>query len=59
LALLQEYAKIIKPEGFAIPKEAFRVHGITTEKANREGELLVNVLSWGKNGPAREGQACG
>jgi hypothetical protein len=31
-AVLQEWAQIIKPEGFAIPKEASRVHGITTEK---------------------------
>ena len=36
---------IINPEGFSIPKEASRIHGITTEKANREGELLINVLN--------------
>lgn len=41
----QECSKIIKPEGFSIPNEASRVHGITTERANREGELLINVLN--------------
>lgn len=35
---------IIKPEGFLIPEEASRVHGITTEKANREGLPLAEVL---------------
>jgi len=35
---------IIKPEGFNIPVEASRVHGISTEKAMDEGILLQNVL---------------
>ncbi len=35
---------IIKPEGFQIPKEASSVHGITTEKANKEGQPLKEVL---------------
>jgi len=35
---------IIKPEGFIIPEQASRVHGITTEKANREGRTLISVL---------------
>ncbi|MGD8402010.1 MAG: 3'-5' exonuclease [Bacillota bacterium] len=43
--VLQERSKIIRPEGFTIPKEASRIHGITTAKANQEGELLVNVLN--------------
>jgi DNA polymerase III epsilon subunit-like protein len=35
---------IIKPEGFTIPSNASRVHGITTERALREGEQLSAVL---------------
>lgn len=35
---------IIKPENFIIPREASRVHGITTEKANQEGVALETVL---------------
>jgi DNA polymerase III epsilon subunit-like protein len=35
---------IIKPDGFSIPEEAARVHGITTARALREGEDLLFVL---------------
>ncbi|MFZ4399542.1 MAG: exonuclease domain-containing protein [Bacteroidales bacterium] len=35
---------IIKPEGFIIPAEASRIHGITTERAMLEGKPLLNVL---------------
>lgn len=35
---------IIQPEGFVIPPAAFRVHGISTERAIREGALLLDVL---------------
>ena len=35
---------IIKPEGFIVPADASRVHGITTERANREGVDLESVL---------------
>jgi formylglycine-generating enzyme required for sulfatase activity len=35
---------IIKPEGFIIPEDASRVHGITTERANKEGIALATVL---------------
>ena len=35
---------IIKPEGFVIPSESSRVHGITTERAIREGHSLISVL---------------
>ena len=40
-----KYSKIIKPDGFIIPPEASKVHGITTDKANQDGELLTNVLN--------------
>jgi DNA polymerase III epsilon subunit-like protein len=35
---------IIKPEGFVIPKEASKVHGITTTQAKKEGVWLEDVL---------------
>ena len=36
---------IIKPEGFLIPEESSRVHGISTEQAMREGINLEKALS--------------
>ena len=39
-----KHSRIIKPEGFTIPHDAARVHGITTARALREGEPLVEVL---------------
>jgi DNA polymerase-3 subunit epsilon len=35
---------IIKPEGFSIPVDASQIHGITTERAIREGKPLNSVL---------------
>jgi DNA polymerase III epsilon subunit-like protein len=35
---------IIKPEGFTIPSDASRIHGITTQKAINEGRSLLSVL---------------
>ena len=35
---------IIRPDGFTIPTDAARIHGISTEKALQEGEPLVEVL---------------
>lgn len=35
---------IIKPSGFTIPTDASKVHGITNEKANEEGNSLSIVL---------------
>lgn len=35
---------IIKPDGFSIPQEASRIHGITTERALKEGVSLKPVL---------------
>lgn len=35
---------IIKPEGFTIPADASRIHGISTEKAIREGHSITSVL---------------
>ncbi|MBP7077784.1 MAG: 3'-5' exonuclease [Bacteroidales bacterium] len=36
---------IVKPEGFIIPADAARVHGITTEKAMRDGTPIAIVLT--------------
>jgi len=35
---------IIKPEGFTIPTDASRIHGISTERALKEGQSLTSVL---------------
>jgi DNA polymerase III epsilon subunit-like protein len=35
---------IIKPEGFLIPDDASRIHGITTEKAHETGVPIAPVL---------------
>jgi len=35
---------LIKPEGFVIPPDAARIHGISTERATREGAALMTVL---------------
>ncbi|NQY01078.1 MAG: 3'-5' exonuclease [Flavobacteriaceae bacterium] len=36
---------IIKPENYKIPRDASRVHGISTEKAMTEGKDLLEVLN--------------
>ena len=38
------YSKIVKPDGYAIPSSASAIHGITTEKANREGVPIADLL---------------
>ncbi len=35
---------IIKPEGFSIPSDAARVHGISTERAIKEGVPILDAL---------------
>ncbi len=35
---------IINPEGFTIPTDASRIHGISTERAIRDGKVLLTVL---------------
>ena len=44
-ALVEEYAQLVKPDGFVIPGDATRVHGITTESARAEGVPLADALS--------------
>lgn len=36
---------IVRPEGFTIPYNAEKVHGISTERATREGHELTKVLA--------------
>lgn len=43
-ALIAEHNCLIKPQGFTIPAESARVHGITTERALKEGRDLPEVL---------------
>jgi DNA polymerase III subunit epsilon len=43
--LLSENSYIIRPEGFIIPKEATKIHGITTKKALVDGDDLKTVLA--------------
>ncbi len=43
--LLKTVDYIIKPEGYHIPADAARIHGITTERAMSEGIDLKTVLS--------------
>ena len=35
---------IIKPEGYTIPSDASRIHGISNDRANTEGKNLKQVL---------------
>src|SRR5690606_19482966 len=42
--LLSQQSFIIKPENFTIPYNAEKVHGISTERALKEGHGLENVL---------------
>lgn len=39
-----EESFIIKPEGFTIPADSAKVHGISTERAEKEGVPLLGVL---------------
>jgi DNA polymerase-3 subunit alpha len=42
--MMETYNRIIRPEGYEIPYDAEALHGISTEKALREGEDLGRVL---------------
>ena len=42
--LLSAKSLIVKPEGYSIPFNAEKVHGISTERALREGSLLSEVI---------------
>lgn len=42
--IILEETRLIKPNGFTIPEEAAKIHGITTEIATAEGEPITKVL---------------
>jgi len=42
--LIEHQDYLVKPEGFNIPYDAERIHGISTELAMEKGEALVNVV---------------
>lgn len=42
--VIDENEFIIRPDGFFIPEEVSRIHGITTEKALLNGVLIENVI---------------
>lgn len=41
----QSACYIIRPDGFEIPPDVVRVHGITTERARAEGHPIADVLA--------------
>ena len=43
--ILKQKSVIIKPDGFSIPSDASAMHGITTERAQREGRPLNEILN--------------
>jgi DNA polymerase III subunit alpha len=43
--LLSNHNYIVKPEGFTIPYNAEKVHGISTARATKEGHALEKVLA--------------
>jgi DNA polymerase-3 subunit alpha len=43
--LLSQHNYLVKPNGFDIPFKAEQVHGISTERATKEGHDLKNVLN--------------
>ncbi len=44
-AIVRDGDVIVRPEGFVIPLEVVEIHGITTERARREGIGLAEALS--------------
>ena len=52
---VDDHSAIVRPDGFTIPADAARVHGITTERAVREGEDLRKVLGAFAEAVARAG----
>ncbi|WP_297096418.1 3'-5' exonuclease [uncultured Draconibacterium sp.] len=41
---IKEREYIVRPEGFSIPEDVLKIHGITTERALKEGRSLQFVL---------------
>ncbi|HPI81103.1 MAG TPA: 3'-5' exonuclease, partial [Cyclobacteriaceae bacterium] len=43
--LLSQHSYIIQPDGFDIPFKAEQIHGISTQRAQEEGEKLSEVMA--------------
>jgi DNA polymerase III subunit epsilon len=43
-AHIESAAHLVRPEGFIIPEDVQRIHGITTDRAMAEGKALSDVL---------------
>jgi DNA polymerase III subunit epsilon len=41
---IESTVRLVQPEGFIIPSDVQRIHGITTARARAEGEKLIDVL---------------
>ncbi len=57
--LLANENYIVKPEGFSIPFNAEKVHGISTERATRDGHALQDVLAHFIQDVQRASYLCG
>ena len=44
--IFERASMMVKPEGFEIPSQSTKVHGITTEKAIAEGKDLKEVMTY-------------
>jgi DNA polymerase III subunit epsilon len=43
-SVVKQQNRVVKPEGFTIPKQAAQIHGITTEQALEQGVKLSDAL---------------
>lgn len=57
--LLHNASIIVRPEGYTIPFNAVQVHGITTERAQAEGQELAAVLGEFAAAVAKADYVCG
>ena len=46
---VQRHTYVIRPDGWTIPDESIRIHGITNERARAEGRPLAEVMALFRN----------